>query len=597
MSQVVDQAGRVAIGWTDLRVLLASLRKLLPTATVLGFYWFIVQRASFVDEGRRYYTLFDDAMISLRFARNLAQGNGLNWNMNEAPVEGFTNPLWTIWMSLLHFVGLSEATVGLAVACSSAVLLFATAFIVRSVARRLYPMNDLPATIGFWGTLVYYPLVFWSLRGMEVGLIAFLLATAVLLALRLQASFTRRDLLILCSVSAFGLLTRVEFAVPMVVIAGFLFLQCRGKGTYIVLVLGGTMLVVLAALTIARLFYYGELLPNTYFLKVAGIGIEERLTHGFWALVFGGVTHLSGLAVLCALYVASMWRRLAVSEWLLLALFASVAAYSAWVGGDAWEDYFFANRYISPAIPLLLVIAARAAQIVSAYRFRQLLWPICVLLGISCLNLLLDAPRGTPDVLRAAVFFGMAATLFTVGTRAFSGRTAAWFSTVVLLVSLSLPPMADWLLRGAPHSAGDAAMSAYGLLLRETTTSDASIAVTWAGAVSYYSQRASFDELGKTDKIIAHGPHVADTFRPGHSKWNLDYSIGELRPDVITGLLVATAEDIQRIESWGYVNLIGSCYYLRDSREVDSDRLREGLMELKANPRLGPYICPPPMER
>src|SRR4051812_33138351 len=44
---------------------------------------------------RSHSSLFDDAMISMRYARNLAHGHGLVWNVGESPIEGFSNPLWT----------------------------------------------------------------------------------------------------------------------------------------------------------------------------------------------------------------------------------------------------------------------------------------------------------------------------------------------------------------------------------------------------------------------------------------------------------------------------------------------------------------------
>jgi hypothetical protein len=80
----------------------------LPRDGVLGALWGVVAvwgvcyilRASFVVDGQRYFTLFDDAMISLRYARNLTEGHGLVWNPGEnPPVEGITNPLWTLFMA------------------------------------------------------------------------------------------------------------------------------------------------------------------------------------------------------------------------------------------------------------------------------------------------------------------------------------------------------------------------------------------------------------------------------------------------------------------------------------------------------------------
>src|SRR3954468_12042487 len=59
--------------------------------------WFI-HRSSFKVEETHYYCLFDDAMISMTYARNLVEGRGLEWARWGAPVEGFTHPLWLLPM-------------------------------------------------------------------------------------------------------------------------------------------------------------------------------------------------------------------------------------------------------------------------------------------------------------------------------------------------------------------------------------------------------------------------------------------------------------------------------------------------------------------
>jgi hypothetical protein len=50
-------------------------------------------------DGKRYFSLFDDAMISMRFAWNFSHGSGLVWNPGEY-VEGYTNFLMTLVMSV-----------------------------------------------------------------------------------------------------------------------------------------------------------------------------------------------------------------------------------------------------------------------------------------------------------------------------------------------------------------------------------------------------------------------------------------------------------------------------------------------------------------
>jgi len=50
-----------------------------------------IYRTSFIINGERYFCLFDDAMISMRYAHNLALGYGLVWNPGGEHIEGYTN--------------------------------------------------------------------------------------------------------------------------------------------------------------------------------------------------------------------------------------------------------------------------------------------------------------------------------------------------------------------------------------------------------------------------------------------------------------------------------------------------------------------------
>ena len=52
----------------------------------------------------RFWFLADDAFISFRFARNLALGHGLRYNLGaHVPVEGYSNFLWVIICSVFEF--------------------------------------------------------------------------------------------------------------------------------------------------------------------------------------------------------------------------------------------------------------------------------------------------------------------------------------------------------------------------------------------------------------------------------------------------------------------------------------------------------------
>ena len=67
-------------------------------ATLAAYYAAFISRTSFLIGPTRYFPLLDDAMVSMRYARHLVQGRGFVWNVGEPPLEGFTNPLWTLMM-------------------------------------------------------------------------------------------------------------------------------------------------------------------------------------------------------------------------------------------------------------------------------------------------------------------------------------------------------------------------------------------------------------------------------------------------------------------------------------------------------------------
>src|SRR4029079_4952501 len=95
---------------------------------------FIAHSAVETTSGR-YFCLFDDAMVSLRYAWNLAHGDGLVWNPGER-VEGITSFLWTLYMSLgALFLDKSSAT--LFVQLTGIPLVLSVALLARRLSRAL----------------------------------------------------------------------------------------------------------------------------------------------------------------------------------------------------------------------------------------------------------------------------------------------------------------------------------------------------------------------------------------------------------------------------------------------------------------------------
>jgi len=98
-----------------------------------GYVW----KTSFVVGGERYFSLHDDAMISMRYARNLVSGEGLVWNPGGERVEGYTNPLWVLFLALVHLAPLPASKVCLPVQVAGAVLLGFNLFLVRRSAEEI----------------------------------------------------------------------------------------------------------------------------------------------------------------------------------------------------------------------------------------------------------------------------------------------------------------------------------------------------------------------------------------------------------------------------------------------------------------------------
>ncbi|TAK71604.1 MAG: hypothetical protein EPO22_01065, partial [Dehalococcoidia bacterium] len=81
---------------------------------------------------------FDDAYITYRYARNLADGVGPVWNRGEH-VEGYTSFLWMLLLALMHVAGIDIELAALLLGVASMVALF---LLLSRVWVRLAPDGD-----------------------------------------------------------------------------------------------------------------------------------------------------------------------------------------------------------------------------------------------------------------------------------------------------------------------------------------------------------------------------------------------------------------------------------------------------------------------
>ena len=503
---------------------------LLVVLAVIYVGWaaaFIARSAIETNHGR-YFCLFDDAMVSLRYAWNLAHGEGLVWNPGER-VEGTTSFLSTITMTLGAFF-LDKSAAALFVQITGIPLVLGVAL----MARRLGHWVDETRHFGLItaaAVLAYYPLSYWSLMGMETGFLATLAMAALLVAMRLASNPQGSKLLGLLLGLMFA--TRPDAAVPAALMLAFRaawILSCHRRLGALkpwlleVAVFAG----IVGGLTLFWLAYYGSPVPNTYQLKMADWPLGWRLRNGWRFVVpFLKTSRYLLLFALCSVVFHHDSRRL-----LLLCFGGCVIACQIWVGGDAWSYW----RMLVPGVVALIVLAVDGSSYLVRWVVRAERRSLILGFSLACsAGALWAADQPFLDELR-------------MKTPAYTVR----FNHDTVEAGMELSRYAD------PQG---------------------SVAVFAAGAVPYYSGLRGVDALGRSDRYIARLPGRGffneATVTPGHNKYDLRYSIETLRPDAIYDALAWARYDSHDIFGFVRRNYVqrGSFWWRRDSPYVHWDRL------------------------
>ena len=191
---------------------------------------------------------FEDQLIVLRYARNLAEGNGLVYNAGER-VMGFTTPLYTVLSSVFVLVGGDQAAAwqnGFGLLCMLGTAALAARLLVRLGAG---PAAPLAVALATFNPAVAYNYLY---VGMEIHFFAllFLLALDLHLSERTTAAAV---------VSALLFLTRPEGALLATMLIAHGWLRRRKAPLREAL---AALAVALAWLLFA-FAYYGDILPKT----------------------------------------------------------------------------------------------------------------------------------------------------------------------------------------------------------------------------------------------------------------------------------------------------------------------------------------------
>lgn len=449
----------------------------------------VVLFAVLIAHARHYMPfLWDDALISLRYASRFLEGNGLTWTDGH-PVEGYSNLLWILMASLLGAfrVDLIEAVRILGVLGMGSVGVSALWWYIGRGHKTGIGLS-LIVGLGFFA--LAGPIAVWTIGGMEQPLLAALIGVAIPLAWTVMTSETvpGKTLMLLSLVLGLLCITRPDGAIFTAATTVAMFTGGRmssrrpSYGVYLRL-LSFPFLFVAGQLAF-RLLFYGEMVPNTALAKIAPsihhiAEGSKYVAGGLWALF-----PLSALAVVSM--IASVFsREKKVQSLLLLTITVMWTAYVVFIGGEVFPAY----RHF---VPLIVVFTfALIEGVASVTATMRKLWP----------------KRGAALACASAVvlFAPYVYVQFTheENKRALSEQWA-WDGEVL------------------------------GLLLKSAFSEEQPlVAVTAAGCVPYWSELPALDMLGLNDYYLPrHRPAEVGKGPVGHELGDGTYVMSR-EPDII----------------------------------------------------------------
>jgi hypothetical protein len=403
----------------------------------------------------------DDAFISFRYAQHLAHGQGLTWNAGEAPVQGFSNLLWTLAIALAMRLGADPVATTTVLGLAA----FAGTLVATDAAARALGGSRWAS----WTAMVWvgtsYSASSYATGGLETSAQACLFTWAVVLALR-----ERR--IALSVVAGVLLWLRLDSAVVLAVVLGFAAWPVRKDGARLASLVAPAALMG-AALVAFDVRTFGSVLPNTFYAKVPGFDARSLLSGGEYVLAFLREYGLLPFALLVAVVLPGLVRR-RDARLLPVACVGAWTAYVVWVGGD-----FMEFRFVVPVLPMAFAALA------------------VVLFEVV-------ASRVVASALAAAIVAASFALEYATYDEAFLLEGTGIETIHGLVAHLEAP---------------DQAWAGLGRELGRAFDHDARVTLGAGacGAVPYYSELRTVDVLGLSDPWVArHGRQWER--RPGHRR-------------------------------------------------------------------------------
>ncbi len=238
----------------------------------------------------------DDTFITLRYAKNWADGFGLVWNVGAPPVEGYSNFIFVFLAYIALHLGLKPLLVlKIAGACG----LILSAIVVYGISRNWAPPR-LACIPSAW-LLMYEGEIVWGMSGLETSVYQTLIAASVYFMFKglgfcafpqTRDRYQTRSLVISALCLSIAGLTRPEAPALMVLFFMILLMteivSRKNRAGFITYFMTFSLVLfcAFAPYFVWRLMYYGRLFPNSVYCKGIAPILNFDLTKEYWMLIW-----------------------------------------------------------------------------------------------------------------------------------------------------------------------------------------------------------------------------------------------------------------------------------------------------------------------
>lgn len=335
----------------------------------------------------------DDAGISFAYARNLASGRGLVSQPGVEPVEGFSNPLWTVALAVFFEAGAFHPL--WTPKLLSLTLLGVSFFLMVRGARgqgvESWLLASAPLLLALDASFVV-----WTTSGLENPLLVLLLVLSATLAFRLRDDPSPRTAFLGGVVGGLISLTRPEGAAYLGAFGAVLASIGARQGVLRKLAVFGIGAAMLVGPYVAfRRVYFHDWVPNTYYAKVRPWLVSDdpaRLTE-LLASASGRLAPIVALVLGVALILAV--RRRSAHDHAFLVLTAYLAT-SATVYLILPPDWMGEYRFATPFF--LFFFWLTSLGLASAFRaLRSRGWRLGLAVPVAAMFLMAEDARVNAD--------------------------------------------------------------------------------------------------------------------------------------------------------------------------------------------------------